>query len=317
MSSQADGNDARCLSALRALYLAKIANSLQSRVATFCQEQIGQARSASAIDQSDALISLPSQETQNASAQVLRAVRCGDGPGIARGLQQLRVFAFCAAQDNLLDRLELLARGVIGRARLIPLVELAIFAIEYGVQNRAKLYVTEALSLCPGPSELHDLHNIQGILALESGDVVGAKEHLSASIKACRGDVFACVTCSARVPNLMLVNKLVGNGEHTAAVRYLLACEEVWQAHKSTISSWVAALRSGRFVDFDSFAFVAALNDPATKIRALLVRAHFLGSTIAPHDPVRAPAIQRERLHAEFTRMMKAAIEGKLEHGNN
>ena len=129
-----------------------------------------------AEDRFGAQIELPSYAAFQSVAQQLRvALESNERAGVVAALQEIGVFALCPDTDRQFARLEKRIGSVIGRAQLIPLVELSIFALELGQIERSGKYATEAHALGPGASEQHDLCTVEGVIALHTGNIAEAK----------------------------------------------------------------------------------------------------------------------------------------------
>jgi hypothetical protein len=114
--------------------------------------------------------------------KLLDAVSSNNWVKAARALKGMGVLALCLSPERQFDRLEFIVGCVVGRARLIPLVELAIFAAEQLAYDRASEYVIEARTLGPGAPELHCILTVEGLIALNSGNTGDAKQLLIESI---------------------------------------------------------------------------------------------------------------------------------------
>jgi hypothetical protein len=206
---------------------------------------------------------------------------------------------------------------VLGRSRLIVLIELAIFAAELEMYARTSIYVREAQDLVPGPSELHDLHTIEGVIALGGGNKAGALRHLSESVRVCQEDDFARVTCSIRAPNLELATKLLWHSEQKGVIAYLAGCQLVWLHLAKQIDTWIDTIRNGEKPEFHSSSgILSAMDRPETKLRTLLIKASF-SDTLNPGIGLRGTRMGFEKTLTEYKRRMAAAISGKLDTGKN
>src|SRR5260370_27410029 len=109
-----------------------------------------------------------------------------------------------------------------GRGRLIPLGELANWAAEVHYFENASRYVAEAHSLSPGPAQLHQLHTVAGLIALNLGNLASATEYLAASVRVCRKDDWACLDCGVREQNLSLADRLLDPRQHASVISVLV-----------------------------------------------------------------------------------------------
>jgi hypothetical protein len=263
---------------------------------------------------------LPSIDAfQNAVPRLLEAIALQDGNAAVKVLGEMGALALCPSPELMFGRLEFTVGCVIGPARLIPLVELAIVAAELGDYQRASAYVADARTLAPGAPELHDLHTVVGLVALNAGNVAEAKECLSESIRVCERNEFACLACSIRAFSLLLAKELLEHGEHAAVVQYLSRCQGVWHYEAKRIASWIEAIRKGQKPDFLVPGIRSAMDTPAAKMHGLAIRSSFLP---VPHEVASENSLpeiraRRDEMRADYKRHMTAAIKGKLETGKN
>jgi hypothetical protein len=82
----------------------------------------------------------------NAAERLIAAATLQNRAGITSALAEMGVLALCPRPSQQFTRMELVARSVTGRAQLIPLVELSLFAIELGEFEKAGKYAIEARS---------------------------------------------------------------------------------------------------------------------------------------------------------------------------
>jgi len=246
------------------------------------------------------------------------AISARDWGGTFKVLEEMGVLALCPPHQQMLDRLEACVGRVIGKFRLIALIELAVFAVELEACDRANKYVAESQRLDPGPSEWHDLHSIAGSIALSSGDVAEATKCLAESIRVCREDEFACLTCSTRALNLLLAKKLLAHGEHEVVANYFVQCQGVWKHFASQIALWIQAIREGKEPEFSASSFLEAMNSPAIKLAGLVVRSSFVGQRQKSIvTKMGRGEISLEDLRTEYNRLVNAAIRGELDAGKN
>jgi hypothetical protein len=267
-----------------------------------------------------ASLSLPSLDTlQKAKDRLVTAAIAGDQMAATSALEELGILPFFSGYELQLPRLEIVVSSVPGRGQLIPMVELAIFAVELGDHKNARKFIIEAHGFGPGPSELHDLHSLEGVIALEEGNIVQAVNHLKDSFRMCMMDEYACVECSARAPNLMLVQRLLAHGERDEVIGHLIQCQDVWDAHKKNFSIWIDAITSGVKPEFAASGVLGLMSHPAIKMRHLDTVVKFLADE--PRTPiVRSKAevmARRERLREEYKNETLAAVDGKLHFSKN
>jgi hypothetical protein len=263
---------------------------------------------------------LPGIDTvQSAAPRLLEAMALRDGNAAVKALGEMGVLTLCPSPELLFGRLEFSVGCVIGPARLVPLVELAIVAAELGAYERAGLYVAMAQTLAPGAPELHDLHTVAGVVALRLGKVADAKECLSESVRVCEKNEFACLACGIRAFSLLLAEKLLECGEDAAVIDYLSRCQYVWKYEASRIVSWIEAIRTSQTPDFHAPSMRSALDRPTLRIQALAIRSSFLPTPdeLASERPNWDTQARRDEMRAEYKRTMAAAIKGRLEKGKN
>ncbi len=155
---------------LRELYAAKIANAVISCVEALYPAEVENARQISVEENQSPLKAppLPSVATaRGAMTRLSEAISLHDGKRTVEALREMGAFALCPSAEVLFNRLEFSVGCVVGPARLIPLVELALMASELGAYERAASYVAEARPLDPGAPELHDLNTIAGLIAFK------------------------------------------------------------------------------------------------------------------------------------------------------
>jgi hypothetical protein len=263
---------------------------------------------------------LPSLDTlQKIANKLVTAVGTGNKAAAVFALEELGILPLCSGHELQLPRLEIVVSSVPGRAQLIPMVELAIFAAELEDLKSASKFVTEAHGFGPGPSELHDLRSVEGLIALGEGNIARAVSYLRDSIRVCMTDEYACLECSARAPNVMLAKRLFEHGESDEVVGYLAQCRDVWDAHRKQFSTWIDAIKSGEIPQFLASGVLGLMSHPATKMRHLDTMVAFLAEE--PRTPTlrsRAEVVaRRARLREEFRNESRAAIDGRLNASKN
>jgi hypothetical protein len=263
---------------------------------------------------------LPSLEAVRAARpKLLGAVAVGREDETATALREMGVVGLCPPPEEQCRRLEFSVGSVVGRPRLIPLVELAVLAADLGVYHRAKTHVEEAWCLSPRPRNLHDLHTVAGTISLRVGDLAKAREHLAESIRVCREDGWARLTCMVRAPRLMLAEKLLEHGEGAAVVSYLEKCLDVWDYSWSPIPAWIAAIKRGQNPDFAAPGPLTAMEHPRLAMPILVAEADFLAETGEADTKEGNPYAGRslDEILAELQGETDAAVRGKLRRGRN
>ena len=311
----------RIVAALVELYGVKSAMQVLSAIGVLFPDVIRSVRQLVQTEEPrDVALRLPSPNAiKVATPKLLEAVSSRDDTGVLTALQEMGVLRLCPQSNKMFDRLEFCAGSVIGRARLLVLVELAIFAVEQTEYERATKYIAEAQGLCPGPSELHDLHTIEGIISLSTGNRPEARRRLAESIRVCQEDDFARVTCSVRVPNLRLAENFLVLSEQQIVITHLRQCQFVWLYLVKQINSWIDSIRNGERPEFLlSSPILTAMDRPRVKLRTLVIKASFLADILEKQGTgIRGSHIGFEKMQEEFKRRMAAAISGKLETGKN
>ena len=248
-------------------------------------------------------IPLPSYAAfKAASERLFVALLSNETTDIVSALREMGVFDLCPDADRKFARLAERTERVTGRVQLIPLIELAMFSLDYGFYQKAETYAVAARKFRLTGSELHDLRTIEGAVALHRGDIAFATTCLSESIRACLTDEFACIDCSVRAPNMMLASKLLECGERTAVIEFLHRCCDVWDLYRPQFEAWLGVVESGGHSDLRCTGILGALSNAAVKLNKLCA--------IAPHFDEEPPYLPRKtatdalearaRLRAEF-----------------
>jgi len=136
--------------------------------------------------------------------------------------------------------------------RFYELADLANNEFEAGYIAKAAQYASELLRLAP--EYTHDWnygnailkgHIILGRIALRSGDVAGAKEHLLAA-----GKTPGSPQLDSFGPNMTLAKELLEKGERDAVLTYLDECAQFWKMAGTKLQDWSATIKSGGTPDF-------------------------------------------------------------------
>jgi hypothetical protein len=176
------------------------------------------------------------------------AVASGDRVAILNSLEGMGVLALCPIPQQQISEMERIVGGVIGRAKLVYLVELSFFAAEIGDYERATKYASEAHGFRPVAWQLYSLSIIEGLAALDAGKEDEAIQYLRKSIGACMTDVRSCLACGISEPNFRLAEKLFERGEKIEVLRHLSDCKDVWPWPQ--IVEWIRTVESGGKPDF-------------------------------------------------------------------
>jgi hypothetical protein len=296
--------------AIRELFAASTANAiLESVRVLFSREANLHSEPFSSESLSGLRLRMPSIDAvRRAIPVLLKAAGARDGGAAAEALRDMGVFALCLPADRQFKALELSVGSIVGQRRLIPLVELAVFAANVSEYDRASAYLGQASSLSPGPSELHNLHTVAGLIDLHVGNLAEADEHLNASVDVCQSSDFACLTCSVRTLNLSLAQRLLEHGERSAVVEFLVRCQDVWKRDARRISASIELIQMGMTPDLDAIRMLERLR---AKMARLVVESDLLGEEPFP-QPDEGSGPSRAEMLADYRRLMAAATKGKL-----
>jgi hypothetical protein len=248
-------------------------------------------------------------------SKLVDAINAQNAEETAKALFEMGIMGFCPSIGSPpIDRLESSARSVVGRARMIPLIELAYLTEEVGDFKRMAAYSKEACSLEPEAPESHDLYTLKGIIALNSDDLAEAKACLDMSIDICEENELGRIACSIRPFSLRLAEQLLQRGETDAVLRYLVKCKALWTYEKKRLEQWIAALQDGERPNFSVPGIRRSMDEPAVKLRALTIRSSMLNEMWSV-EGVRLDGslpIDLEGLLARHKRNASEAIRGKL-----
>jgi tetratricopeptide (TPR) repeat protein len=136
--------------------------------------------------------------------------------------------------------------------RFYELSELAKAAFDAGEIEKAGQYAMELLQSAPKfkgdwnyGNALHDGNTILGRIALQRGDIVGAKQHLLAA-----GETPGSPQLDSFGPNMTLAKELLEKGERETVITYLQSCEKFWKMGGSDLQNWIATIKGGGTPDF-------------------------------------------------------------------
>jgi|SRR5581483_5448338 len=309
--------DPTLVSAVREIYATKVANTLLRSISLL----FGKAMTASGSEATEAGTCLRPRLPQpsvvrKVGPKLCDAVNSNDVVAAADALRDMGVLALCPDIEVQLKRLEFSVGSVIGRFRLLPLVELAIFAAEVDAVNKVSDYLSEAYTLSPTAAELHDLHALSGLVAVRRGNIKDGKRFLLDSVRVCRVDDLACLSCSLRPINLMLADKLLDIGETETVVKYLAQCLSIWRNDESTVSEWIASIRKGQKPSILRAGPQRLMNEPVVRMRMTILKGELLSAS--PMDTkTEAGYSGVQSLLREHKRSIAAALKGKLERGWN
>lgn len=295
---------------IREIYATRAAFALLSAVRlVFSDTAEIRLAAAPSLDLRPALPSL--EDTKAAAPCLVEAVTSKDLSAAIRALERMGVLALCPSCDQDFTRLEYSVGSIVGRVRLIPLVELANLAAELHYFENASKYVAEAHSLSPGPAQLHHLHTVAGLVALSLCNLASATEYLAASVRVCRKNDWACLDCGVREQNLALADRLLDHGQHAAVISFLVECLSVWKHNASRMRDWIAEIRAGKQPD---------LSAPSTLFRGLEGRMKMqilLGDLFTETPAEHLDFGTLEEFRKRNAEQVRRAIRGKLDKGSN
>jgi hypothetical protein len=246
---------------------------------------------------------------QGGANRLLSAARSSDQSGVSEALAEMGVLALCPAMPDQMTRIESVARSVPGRTRLIPLVELSLFATEIGDYARANEYTAEARSLDPSGYELYNICTVEGVIAQSLGLHDEATKLLESAVRACLHDEYTSLACGVRGLNLMLIQKLRDFGKVAEVRKHLCECKNIWQSFRVQIGGWVSLIDEGVRPNFHECMTLQAMNEPGFRLLMQYARARHIDKEPSRTDsmvrPTMSPteiAIRREKLREEYKR---------------
>ncbi|MFZ1086590.1 MAG: hypothetical protein WAN35_16625 [Terracidiphilus sp.] len=207
-----------------------------------------------------------SDEAKIPARKLFPAVASGDNTGILSALEGMGVLALCPSAEQQFSRMEGIAEQVTGRARVVFLVELSVFAAEIEDYLRASKYALEAHELNPVGWELYSLSVIEGLAALNDGKVDEALWFLDKSISACLTDEQSCLMCGMSPANFLLAEKLLERDERNEVLRHLSYSRFVWQALGHHIEEWIRLIGGGGRPDFTAGGHWLCTNAPRARL---------------------------------------------------
>lgn len=187
---------------------------------------------------------------QEASHMLYASIEAADGYGISRALDDMGINMLCPSLADQPARLEMIAESQNELARLVFLVELALFAIEREAYDDAAKYAQRAHALDPISFELYCICNVEGLIAAKEHRIDHAAQCLIESIDACQVDERTSLHCGTRLPNLSLARMLLESGERAVVLKYLMGCRNVWQFLAQRIDEWISSIELGVKVEF-------------------------------------------------------------------
>jgi len=272
-------------------------------------------------NQTGPLKRLPERDVvHKAARELVSAIASEDKGGMLRALEEMGVLGLCPTSQGQFSRMELVAGPVSGRCRVLPLVELSLFAAAIGDYRKAGEYILQAAAATPGSWEMYNLCMVEGLIALDTGNVGEAIQCLSRSSAACQTDEHASIACGIQALNLSLAEKLLERGERVEVLMHLSQCKNVWQFLRPQIDEWIGLIEKGEKPDFQASDVPREMNEFATRLQLLQLRAWGFERGLREASPGsvtrRSPSTvlaARARLQAEFRPILNAAIQEKLE----
>jgi hypothetical protein len=310
LPSHVSGSPSPIAPAIREIYATRTAFALLSAVRLVFPEtgELGRA----AVPPPGLRPSLPSLEDIKAAAPCLvEAVTLRNLSAAIRALERMGVLALCPSCDQDFSRLEYSVGSIVGRVRLIPLVELANLAAELHYFENASRYVAEAHSLSPGPAQLHQLHTVAGLIALNLGNLESATKYLAASVRVCRKNDWACLDCGVREQNLTLADRLLDQGQHAVVISFLVECLSVWKHSANRMRQWIDEIRAGKRPDLSAPSIL--FRGPEGRMKMQILLGDLFIETPAEHHDFGTLEEFRKRNAEEVRR----AIRGQLDKGSN
>lgn len=139
-----------------------------------------------------------------------------------------------------------------GAQKFYVLGDLAKSALEAGEPEKAQQYASELLqSAQKFPNDwnygnaLHEGNIVLGRVALQRGDIEGAKEHLLAA-----GQTPGSPQLDSFGPNMTLAKELLGKGERDTVLAYLQSCAKFWKTGGDNLQAWATTTKGGGTPDF-------------------------------------------------------------------
>lgn len=268
--------------------------------------------------------SLPRLDTvREAKPKLVAAVASNNKAAIVNALEELGVFALCPTPNKQLPRMERLSQKVNGPARLVFLVELALFAVELGDFDVVTRYATEAWGYAPSGWELYNLFILEGLSTLKAGRTEEAVRYLKISVHACLTDEHTLISCGLRSPNFLLAQKLFERGAHDVVLKYLVDCKKVWQRSWMPIDEWIKLIESGQTPDFNSSENLKSMSLPSARFGLQWMRARSLAEAKEPSSsastlpPTEEVVAAKERLLADVDRYISDKVKDTIRYLDN
>jgi hypothetical protein len=254
----------------------------------------------------DSMMNLPFEAMYESYRRLLAASRSSDNVALASALREMRVIELCPSLVDQLERMERLADQAEPHVRLILHVELALFAIELGVEAAARRHSQEAWILNPLGWERYILCTLRGFFEACAGNIHAAVRWLEDSMSACFADEVILIECGVRPPNLLLAQKLLSLGQRISVIDYLLACKDVWRSKGMPFAEWIQQIESGQEPDLETSETIRQLSRPFHRLDLQSRRLYAQLSAPLAKDSPRAEKSRREVLIARDKRLADA-----------
>lgn len=139
-----------------------------------------------------------------------------------------------------------------GITRFYYLDGIATAALDAGDATKAEQYATELLQDSQKfkndwnyGNAVHSGNIVLGRLALQRGDIEGAKQFLLAA-----GNTPGSPQLDSFGPNMRLAKDLLDKGERDTVLTYLQSCAKFWKMGGDQLNGWIAAIKGGGTPDF-------------------------------------------------------------------
>ena len=144
-----------------------------------------------------------------------------------------------------------------GEERFYALGAAARSAFEAGEREKAQQYATELLQTASKYPKDWNYGNavlegniVLGRIALQRGDIAGAKEHLLAA-----GQTPGSPQLDSFGPNMTLAKELLEKGERDTVLGYLQSCAKFWKMAGNNLQAWAATIKGGGIPDFGAHLY--------------------------------------------------------------
>lgn len=317
-----DTSDNSAIHLLCLFYAMTSAYNLRMSLAEFINDSLSLSINYATVDPKHAQLTvLPKlRVVDSAALNLIRAIESNDHANALRALREMDVFSLCPVPNEQLLSLERLSGRVMGRPLLVFLVELSLFATELGDLGRAGEYAKEARRLAPIAWELYNICVVEGLVALDAGQVPDAVRLLHESIRACQADAHASLRCGARAPNFLLVEKLLERGERLEAIEHLIDCKRIWLIPQLRFDEWISQIENGESPELQSFEVVKAMSRPWYSLEAQCLQVDSLGGdveVVVTDSNVKSPdevAAERDQLVEDYMRYLDSVVIDKIRY---